>query len=377
MELEQDRIAPGRSSIPRPGQVIEWFKAPVLQGNANYAISIAAGRPLLFLFFGSASDPRVQAALDLVLAQSDLFDDVRSCFFGVTIDPDDEGARRIAPRIPGIRYFIDYSRELSMMFGAIDRSDPSHYIPHWLVVDRQLRLVGRYRLDEYQRAMAVLQKHIARGQEDSWAPVLEVPDVLEPGLCDHLVNLYREQGGVESGFMRDVNGKTVHVIDHGHKQRSDLMLNDPELRRRLLARIHDRVLPMISRAFQFEVTRMERYIVACYDAESGGHFRPHRDNTTKGTAHRRFAVTINLNTGEYDGGQLMFPEYGQRSYLAPKGGAIVFSCSLLHQALPVTRGQRFAFLPFLYDEAAAQIRLANNDFLGEGVGQYRVGAQSS
>lgn len=122
---------------------------------------------------------------------------------------------------------------------------------------------------------------------------------------------------------------------------------------------------------------MERYIVACYDAESGGHFRPHRDNTTKGTAHRRFAVTINLNTGEYDGGQLMFPEYGQRSYLAPKGGAIVFSCSLLHQALPVTRGQRFAFLPFLYDEAAAQIRLANNDFLGEGVGQYRVGAQSS
>jgi hypothetical protein len=44
----------------------------------------------------------------------------------------------------------------------------------------------------------------------------------------------------------------------------------------------------------------------------------------------------------------------------------------LHQVLPVTSGQRFAFLPFLYDEAAARVRLANNDFLGEGVGAYQL-----
>lgn len=375
MEPVQTQLA--RSPIPKPGQPIDWFRAPVLHGNSNYSISIVAGRPMLFLFFGSAADPRVKAALDLALGQADIFDDVRSCFFGVTVDPSDESEARIAPRIPGIRHFTDYNCELSWMFGAIDRSEPGHYIPHWLVIDRQLRLVGRYHLDEFGRAMAVLRSLIARGQEDSWAPVLEVPDVLEHSLCDQLVNLYRSEGGVESGFMRDVDGKTVHVIDHGHKQRCDLAIADPELRRKLLGRVYERVLPMIQRAFQFEVTRMERYIIACYDAESGGHFRPHRDNTTKGTAHRRFAVTINLNTGEYDGGQLLFPEYGQRQYLAPKGGAIVFSCSLLHQAQPVTRGQRFAFLPFLYDEAAAAIRLANNDFLGEGVSQYHARVETS
>ena len=38
---------------------------------------------------------------------------------------------------------------------------------------------------------------------------------------------------------------------------------------------------------------------------------------------------------------------------------MVFSCSLLHQAMPVTRGRRYAFLPFLYDEAAARVREAN------------------
>lgn len=361
-----------RVNVPQPGQPVPWFKAPVLDGNANYAISIAAGRPMLLLLFGSAADPRAAAALGWMQKQADLFDDVNACFFGVTVDPQDGAQGRIIPRLPGIRYFTDYDRNLSILLGALSHAEPSRYIPQWLVLDRQLRMVGRYRLEETDRALASLRSQIARAAEDSWAPVLEVSNVFEPSLCDHLIELYRHKGGQESGFMRDVDGKTVHVIDHAHKQRCDVTIEDPELRDLLKSRIHDRVNPMIERAFQFKVTRMERYLVACYDAASGGHFRPHRDNTTKGTAHRRFAVTINLNTGEYDGGRLVFPEYGQRSYLAPKGGAIVFSCSLLHQALPVTRGERFAFLPFLYDEAAAKVRLANNRFLGEGVAAYSM-----
>ena len=50
---------------------------------------------------------------------------------------------------------------------------------------------------------------------------------------------------------------------------------------------------------------------------------------------------------------------------------MVFSCSLLHEALPVTKGVRYVFLPFLYDDAAAEIREQNNAFLGEGVGAYK------
>jgi hypothetical protein len=38
----------------------------------------------------------------------------------------------------------------------------------------------------------------------------------------------------------------------------------------------------------------------------------------------------------------------------------------------VTRGRRYAFLPFLYDEEAARVREQNNKFLGEGVGEYKV-----
>jgi len=53
----------------------------------------------------------------------------------------------------------------------------------------------------------------------------------------------------------------------------------------------------------------------------------HRDNTAAGTAHRRFAVTLDLNAEEYEGGDLMFPEYDDRACRAPTGGAVVFSCT--------------------------------------------------
>jgi len=201
------------------------------------------------------------------------------------------------------------------------------------------------------------------------APVLVVPRIFEPDLCRTLMRYYDERGGEGSGFMQEAGGRTVHVTDPSFKRRRDQQIADENLRKACMFRIHDRLIPEIHKAFQFRATRIERYIVACYDATSGGFFSPHRDNTTKGTAHRRFAVSLNLNTGEYDGGCLRFPEFGRQLYIPPAGGAVVFSCSLLHEATPVTAGKRYAFLPFLYDDAAAKIRDQNLAFVGEMPGQ--------
>ena len=46
------------------------------------------------------------------------------------------------------------------------------------------------------------------------------------------------------------------------------------------------------------------------------------------------------------------------------------SSCLLHAVAKMTRGRRYAFLPFLYDEAASKIREANNAFLGADVDAY-------
>jgi hypothetical protein len=80
-------------------------------------------------------------------------------------------------------------------------------------------------------------------------------------------------------------------------------------------------------------------------------------------AHGRFAVFLNFNVGEYEGGCLRFPEFGQQTYQPPTGGAIVVSCSLLHEATPITQGRRYAYLPFLYNDADPKIRQANQRFL--------------
>jgi predicted 2-oxoglutarate/Fe(II)-dependent dioxygenase YbiX len=50
----------------------------------------------------------------------------------------------------------------------------------------------------------------------------------------------------------------------------------------------------------------------------------------------------------------------------------VFSCGALHQVTPITSGRRYAFLAFLYGEADAALREANNSRLNESAAQYVV-----
>ncbi len=354
------------------GEAAPWFHCATLGGSSSYAFDCAAGRPILMLFFGTAANGVVQAAFAAVQERRGLFDDVHAAFFGVTVDADDEREQRIARQLPGIRFFLDYDRVVSLAYGAAVEDDANAYRGHWLLLDQNLRVRGRFPVSESRAALDAMAALAAQPPMPDWAPVVAVPDIFEPSLCRQLIELYEADGGEESGFMRDVGGMTKLLIDPQHKVRRDCLVEDTALARQLNLRLIHRLLPMVKRAFQFQATRVERLLVGCYEAETGGHFRAHRDDTSLGTAHRRFAVTINLNAGDYEGGDLMFPEYGPRTYRAPTGGAIVFSCSLLHQAMPVTRGRRFAFLPFLYDDAGAKLREQNARYLEGDLANYRA-----
>jgi peroxiredoxin/predicted 2-oxoglutarate/Fe(II)-dependent dioxygenase YbiX len=361
-----------------PGDSAPWFHQRSYS-TPRFAFDTAAGRYIVLCFFGSAADPQGSAALEAVQANRQCFDDTRACFFGVSLDPADETERRVRDSIPGLRFFWDFDGTISRRYGAIPRETQSHQAVRrfWVVLDPTLRVLavipfapdGSDR-DALFRFLRQLPEPARFAGIELQAPVLFLPNVFEPAFCRHLIGLYEQYGGKESGFMRDVDGKTVALHDHGHKSRKDYIIKDQELIKQTQARVMRRVAPEILKVHQFKVTRMERYIVSCYAAEDGGHFQPHRDNTTKGTAHRRFAVSIILND-DFDGGEVRFPEYGPRGFKPPPGGAVVFSCSLLHAVSRVTRGHRFAFLPFLYDEAAAKIREANSQFLGVGVGAYK------
>ncbi len=186
------------------------------------------------------------------------------------------------------------------------------------------------------------------------APVLLIPKVLEPALCEKLIALHAAENKV-SGMPRHAKGKTELVTDIAAKSRRDHALTDEAASRAVMERLRRRVLPEIKRSFQFAVTQMEGFKIVAYHAPGpdspGGWFRPHRDNTAPGVAHRRFALTLNLDD-DYEGGGLVLPEFGPTAFRPPAGGALVFSCSHLHEATDVTRGTRHVLLTFLFDDAS-------------------------
>jgi peroxiredoxin len=369
-----------RYRLLRPGDPAPWFRQRSTS-NPRHVFDTAAGRWIVLCFFVTAGDRIGREALRIAEECRSLFDDHQASLFGVSLDPADEQQRRVVQQLPGIRHFWDFDGMAARAYGVLPVETPSaasevHAQRLWFILDPSLRVHSIIPFDTNDGGRGAVAAILARlpapdlhAGMDLHAPVLALPRVFEPDFCRALVDLYERHGAEDSGFMREQDGVTVGVRDYSHKRRADHVITDQAMIDGAIARIRCRLVPEIHKAFQFETTRMERYIVACYDAAHGGHFRPHRDNTTKGTAHRRFAVSINLNDG-FDGGDLMFPEFGTRRYKPTIGAAVVFSCSLLHQVTPMTRGRRFAFLPFLYDEASARQREANNRYLDPGVGAY-------
>lgn len=340
--------------------------------NPRFTFDSAAGRYLVLCFLHDSTTPAARRAIAAAIARSDLFDDDFASFFGVATAPEDQTEGRLANRVPGHRYFLDGDLKVSRLYGAATPAGDGEAVLRglWVVIDPTMRIVAAEPLAGDDAGIAA---HLARlaalppparfAGIELQAPILYLPRVFEPELCRELIARYEAEGGEPSGYMRDVGGRTVGHHDRLHKSRRDVTIVEPELIATLQRRILRRVVPEIAKVHQFNVTRMERYLVACYAADEGGHFAPHRDNTTPGTAHRRFAVSVNLNE-DFEGGAISFPEYGRRGFKAPAGGAVVFSCSLLHAVSQVTSGRRYAFLPFLYDDAAAVVRDANRASIG-------------
>ncbi len=349
-------------------------------GNPSYNFETLGGRYVLLCFFGSLTSHGTTAALGLRRTAAATFDDEHLVMFGVTHDRSDHETGILQSTWPELRFFYDLDGKVGQLYGALPLEIGSgggvQVRRQWVLVDPMLRIraIIPFEADGAEIAhvkalvetLPVVDRHAGF---EIHPPVIILPHVFEPGFCRKLIDLYEADGGQESGFMTEENGRTVMKLDASHKRRDDFLVTEEGLRLDLQKRIRRRIGPEIAKVHQFHVTRMERYLVGCYSADTGGHFRAHRDNTTKGTAHRRFAVSINLNE-DFDGGRLSFPEYGTRQINLPAGAACVFSCSLLHQVSQVTRGRRYAFLPFLYDDAAARIREQNNVYLDETVGAY-------
>jgi hypothetical protein len=339
----------------QPGEAAPWFVAAT-PSNPEFVFDSAAGRYVLLLFLPVEPQARL-AALQALAAQQALFDDRHASAFVVIRDP---AAAQGLKDLRGLRWILDFKGAITQRYGPE---------PHWLLLDPTLRAMASAPRDgpgPLLQAIAGLPPPAQHAGTPLHAPVLIAPRIFEPELCEALIGLHRADGGRFTGVMRDAGVETIHVMDE-LKKRRDITVADPDLLAGIRERLERRLFPLMRLALGFTVTEIERYLVSAYAVDDGGVFHPHRDNTTQGTAHRRFACSINLND-DFEGGDLRFAEFGLDTYRPPAGGAVVFSCGLMHEARPVTAGVRYAFLPFFYDAAGAATLAAYHARVAEAQG---------
>lgn len=331
-----------RASPIEPGERAPDFAAARGAGNGDRARFYAgAGGTTMALVFAADRPADILAAVIAEL-RHDLPPDVTMD----VVTPD----RASAEATGG---FLDVEGRIHGAYGVA--SDGAGAVA---VLDANVRVVAVHSLDHVDAILAAVadtsrvRQH--EKKDDSTvrqhAPVLLVRDALVGQLCRRVVDAWESGDTTETGVETSTAGGRHEVGDAQRKRRRDLTVTDPDLLRTLTDHIGRRVLPELTRAFAYEATRFEGFKVGCYDDSSQGFFAPHRDNLSPATAHRRFALTLNLNE-DYDGGELRFPEYGHQRYRPVPGEALVFSGSLLHEVLPVTRGRRFVLLSFLFNEA--------------------------
>lgn len=185
------------------------------------------------------------------------------------------------------------------------------------------------------------------------APVLLLERVVDPAFCKTLMEHWRRGSKLANNVASDYG----NVVNADIKRRQDVQVSDPLLFVQLRDCVMRRVVPVMEQVYHARINVMEAPLIGCYEADSGGWFRRHRDNTSSATAHRQFALSLNLNgTDEYDGGLLRFPEFGRELYAPVAGGALVFSTAMVHEVTPVTRGRRFGVFTFLSTSGPSVMR---------------------
>jgi predicted 2-oxoglutarate/Fe(II)-dependent dioxygenase YbiX/peroxiredoxin len=342
------------------GEPIPWFSAATdANGNNFIAIDELAGRHAALFFFNSAANAAVSQALGELAQNLELFDGKRAIMVAVSGDRDDIEKSRFPGARSGQFFLLDQSAKASRQFGITQpTADGIAVQPFAFILSPALQVLDIVPLTEpnefVTRIASALREHLSASAEPETAPVLIVPRIFDREFCASLIDLYQAAGGRELGAIERADGPSER-FDPQFRKRLDHHITDEVVLRRCREMLSRRLLPMVYRAFQFKTTRIERYLVGCYDGASGGYFRPHRDNTQPIVAHRRFALSVILNDA-FEGGELAFPEFGGRTYPVGPGDALVFSCALLHEVTPVTRGRRYAFISFLYDEASHKMR---------------------
>jgi predicted 2-oxoglutarate/Fe(II)-dependent dioxygenase YbiX len=295
------------------GDRLPDFRAPLSSGETFVLSDDAGGLPVVIVV--GAPDVEVSAP-------------------GVIIHVDELGH----PALRGIRVLDDGAIAAAITQGR----------PGVVVAGRDHRVLASGPVGAIDRLVEVLNAPASPAVTvQRTVPLLLVDDVFEHALCEALIAHMETVELVDSPSVTYGDDETPSLrVDHREKSRLDHVVTDPTLLAEIIHRIQRRLLPEITRSLAHRPASFESPKIVRYP-EGSGFFAAHRDSVAPDCAHRRLAVTINLDSS-YVGGELRFPELGDETYRPLSGSAIVFSCGLLHEVTPVELGDRHAVITFLW-----------------------------
>ncbi len=252
--------------------------------------------------------------------------------------------------------WADPGRKVAHAFG-ICRPGDKEMPPAAFLFNHNLKIVNRYLnlspealveaiLRDCKESIAVFHKK--NGEQriiSELPPALLIPNAFTPEFCKKCIDAFR----TGKTFDGTVGVEATHAYRPNTKVRTDFIVGG-----KLLDEIDEKlsrsVFPEIKKIFGVEITHRELYKIGLYTGEKGGFFKQHRDNFDVPLGYRRIAMTVHLSDN-YEGGGLKFPEYDDHVYRPELGGAIAFSCATMHEARPVTKGERFVLVAFMHGQA--------------------------
>jgi peroxiredoxin len=310
-----------------------------------------AGHRLVLFLYRSAQAPALAGELSGFRDLAAQFAGAGVKLFAVSAEPAAANGATAATHALPFPILSDGAGSLLARFAL-----PSNDGGTTIVADANLQIVGiigtRETASQAQQALALCQTASEADPSAAaprHAPVLVVPRIFDPLFCNRLIEVWRRGEKRENETSRGAAGTADYQArtDSDVKRRSDVLIPEGsnDLNLQIRDRLLRRVVPEIVKCFQSPVRSYEVARIGCYDASTGGYFRRHRDDVGDPAKPRRFALSVNLNE-DFEGGGLTFPEYSQQYYRPATGGGVVFSCNLLHEAMPVTRGRRFGLFTF-------------------------------
>lgn len=343
-----------------PGALAMPFETRDEQGRKiGLADDHLSGHYLLLVFLGDPESERTDALLRALGELEARLEGANATVLAISASSD-ATANKARKRAAGFGWPIigDASGALFASYGmhkGTDRANrlvlvtPYRQIRTWFDIEEDAETALGTIMDMLQNAQNAQTAEEARWSP-SHAPVLIVPNVLSPEECAGLV----QSVVTETPFMvrqprpGEVPGNyKIPVYDHFRQDRIDLIIKDRNTLAILDERIFGRVVPMIKKAFSFDVTRREDLHIARYVGKREGIAMGHRDNMEPPGAHRRFALSMSLNE-DYEGGGITFAEFSPHPYRVPAGTAMVFSSSLLHEVQETTSGVRYNLISHLF-----------------------------